>query len=79
MGCIQRWVRDGIYTAMGERCDIYSDGWERGCIQRWVRDGMYTAMGERRENGQMEQSKAIEYGSQKASPDVLKPPYIYMI
>jgi len=34
MGYIQRWVRDGIYTAMGERWDIYSDG-------------LYTAMGER--------------------------------
>jgi len=26
MGYMQRWVRDGIYTAMGERWDIYSDG-----------------------------------------------------
>jgi len=47
MGYLQRWVRDGIYTAMGERWDIYSDGWLMGYIQRWVRDGIYTVMGER--------------------------------
>jgi len=26
MGYIERWVRDRIYRAMGERWDIYSNG-----------------------------------------------------
>ena len=88
MGYIQQWERDGIFTAIGERWVIYSGGWEMGYIQWWVRDGIYTAMGERRDiysdgwekckNGRMELSKAMEYGSQKASPDVLKPRNIYI-
>jgi len=82
MGYIQRWVGDGIYIAMGGRWDIYSDGWEMGYIQRWVGDGIYIAMGERWDiysdgwkrsnNGRIKQSKAMEYGTRKASPDVLK-------
>jgi len=48
MGYIERWVRDGIYTAMGEEMG-YIQRWveEMGYIERWVRDGIYTAMGER--------------------------------
>jgi hypothetical protein len=35
-------------------------------------------MSERDLNGRMEQSKAMEYGSRKASPDVLKPRNTYI-
>jgi hypothetical protein len=39
----------------------------------------YTAMSERGLNRRMEQSKATEYESRKAPPDVLKPPNISRI
>jgi len=35
MEYIQRWVRDGIYTAMGKRWDIYRDGIYRAMGERW--------------------------------------------
>ena len=56
MGYIERWVGDWIYTAIGGRWGIYSDGWEMGYIQLWgemgyiprcVGDGIYKAMGGR--------------------------------
>jgi hypothetical protein len=46
-----------------------------GRPRRTWKDGVYTAM--RTKNGQMEQPKAMVYGSWKASPDVLKP-HIYI-
>jgi hypothetical protein len=46
---------------------------KRGRPQRTWKDGIYTAMSERGYKiGRMEQPKAMEYGSWKASPDVLK-------
>jgi len=48
---------------------------KRGHPQRTWKDGIYTAM--RTKNWRMEQPKAMEYGSWKASPDVLKP-HIYI-
>jgi hypothetical protein len=47
---------------------------KRGRPRRTWKDGIYTAMKER---GRMEQSKAMEYGIRKASPDVLKPRNIH--
>ena len=56
------------------------EGKERGHPWRTWKDGIYTAMRSKRsKNGRMEQPKATEYGSRKASPDVLKPHiYIYI-
>ena len=45
---------------------------KRGRPRRTWKDGMYTAM-----NGRMEQPKAMEYGSRKASPDLVKPHIYY--
>jgi hypothetical protein len=44
-----------------------------------LEDGIYTAMSKRSQHGRMEKSKAMDYGSGKASPDVLKPRNIYKI
>jgi hypothetical protein len=46
----------------------------------WKREGweLYSFEWRRSKNGRMEQSKAMEYGSRKASPDVLKPCNIYI-
>jgi hypothetical protein len=44
-----------------------------------LKDGVYTAMSERDlRMGGMQQSTAMEYGSRKASSDVLKPRNIYI-
>jgi hypothetical protein len=43
-------------------------------LERW---DIYSQEGRRSKNGRMEQLKAMEYGSQKALPDVLKP-HIYI-
>jgi hypothetical protein len=43
---------------------------KRGRPRRTWKDGIYTAMSGRSQNGRMEQSKAMEYGSRNASPDV---------
>jgi len=45
-------------------------------LERW---DIYSHEGKRSKNGRMEQQKAMEYGSQKASPDILKPHlYIFL-
>jgi hypothetical protein len=44
-------------------------------LQIW---DLYSHERKRSKNGRMEQSKAIEYGSRKASPHVLKPRNIYI-
>jgi hypothetical protein len=50
------------------------EGKIRGRPRRTWKDGIYTATnGKRSKNGRMEQSKAMEYESRKASSDVLKP------
>ena len=43
-------------------------------LERW---NIYSHEWKRSKNGRMEQSKAMEYESRKASSDVLKPRYIY--
>jgi hypothetical protein len=53
-----------------EKCEVVPEN-----LERW---GMYSHERKRSQNGRMEQSKAIEYGSQKASPDVLKLRNIYI-
>ena len=60
----RRTWRDGICTAMGER-DLRMGEWNDG--RQWnVEVG-------RREDGRVERWKAVECGSWKASPGVLKP------
>jgi hypothetical protein len=44
-------------------------------LERW---DIYSDEWKRYQNGRMEQSKAMDYGSQKASPDFLKPRNIYI-
>ena len=45
----------------------------------WKDWDIYNHEGKRTKNGRMEQQKAMEYGSRKASPDVLKQHiYIYI-
>jgi len=44
-------------------------------LKRW---NIYSHEWKRAKNGRMEQSKAMEYESRKASSDVLKPRYIYI-
>jgi len=44
-------------------------------MERW---NIYSHEWKRSKNGRMEQSKAMEYESRKASSDVLKPRYIYI-
>jgi hypothetical protein len=44
-------------------------------VERW---NIYSHEWKRSKNGRMEQSKAVEYESRKASSDVLKPRYIYI-
>ena len=46
---------------------------KRGLPRRTWKNGIYTAISERDLRMRMEQPKAMEYGSRKASPDVLKP------
>jgi hypothetical protein len=45
---------------------------QRGRPRRTWKDGIYTAVNERSKKGRIEQSKAMEYESRKASSDVLK-------
>ena len=54
------------------------EGKKQGHPWRTWKYGIYTAMNERDKNGRMEQSKAMEYESRKASSDILKPRDIYM-
>ena len=58
---------------------------KRGLPRRTSKDVIYIYIyiysheGKRSKNGRTEQPKAMEYGSRKASPDVLKPHiYIYI-
>jgi hypothetical protein len=44
-------------------------------LERW---DIYSDEWKRSKDGRMEQSKAVEYGSGKASSDVLKPRNIYI-
>ena len=53
VGCevvyIKRWLKDGIYTAMGCRDGIFihRSVREMGYLKRWVRDGIFTANDEK--------------------------------
>jgi hypothetical protein len=47
----------------GKKCGRFRITWK---------DGIYTAVSDRYRNGRMEQPRAMEYGSRKASPNVLK-------
>jgi hypothetical protein len=64
------WDRNGTY-GFEISCAAYNLMWEFISVKK------KTYECKRSHNGRMEQSKAMEYGSRKASPDVLKPRYIY--
>jgi len=54
---------------------------KRGRLRRTWKDGIwdiYSDGWERSENGRVEQTKAMEYGSRKASPDTHTHTYIYI-
>ena len=90
---VQQWLHEGtsmlrytyiVYIVInGTVCSLRGTDWiftyvsskSPQNLERW---DIHSHEWKRSENGWMERQKAMEYGSRKASSDVLKPHYIYI-